>query len=173
MNARSHLCKVPGGILGILFCSILDYISSFFRIFGNIFSLVMIGLHIGFLQPFFSFIHERTEPPLQGFWATHWWFDDRFAYAYGSGTTISQFFHDCSLATLAPDSINWARLDRFAYAYGSGTTIFQFFHDCSLATLARDMYFGQRTGDRFAYAYGSGTTIFQFFHDCSSGHACT
>lgn len=26
----------------------------------------LLGLHIGFLQPFFILIHERTEPPLQG-----------------------------------------------------------------------------------------------------------
>ena len=32
----------------------------------HFFTGLMIGLHIGFLQPFFSFIHERTEPPLQG-----------------------------------------------------------------------------------------------------------
>ena len=73
-----------GGILGILFCSIvnyisfydqicgnifcstLDYISFYDQICGNIFSILMIGLHIGFLQPFFIFIHDRTEPPLQG-----------------------------------------------------------------------------------------------------------
>ena len=98
---------------------------------------------------------------------------DWFAFAYGSGATIFHFFHDCSLATLAPNHVSWATHwwfnDRFAYAYGSGTTIFQFFHDCSLATLAPDSinwaYFLAISFTTYSFTTKFAATFFHWYDD--------